>query len=91
MKNRIEELKNELQEKKEIYLTIKVHAGAKNTGFSNVLSDGTIKLDVSTVPEKGKANLALLKFLAQVFGVAKNRVEIISGQSNKHKLVKIIK
>jgi uncharacterized protein YggU (UPF0235/DUF167 family) len=35
---------------------------------------------------EGKANLALMAFLAELFGLAKNRVEIVSGELSRSKV-----
>lgn len=81
--------KKELREKKEIFLKLKIHAGAKKTEFKEILENGIFKINISVVPEKGKANGALIKFLSKEFAVGRNQIEIISGKSDKNKLIKI--
>lgn len=85
--------KNSLREKREVYLRIKARPGAATTAVKETLSgeEGeTIKIDVAAVPEKGKANQALVKFLSQEFSVRRENIKIISGAGDKIKLVKII-
>ncbi|MCX6794532.1 MAG: DUF167 domain-containing protein [Candidatus Falkowbacteria bacterium] len=78
-----------LADNKEIYLRIKVLAGAGKTGFVEEMEDGTLKIAVAAVPERGKANLELIKYLAKAFGVAKGDIKIISGAGARLKLIKI--
>ena len=78
-----------LAKNKEIYLRIKVWPGASKTEFKAEMIDGTLKIAVAAPPEKGKANIALLKFLAREFSIDKNNIKIISGAGERLKLVKI--
>ncbi|MBS0616296.1 MAG: DUF167 domain-containing protein [Verrucomicrobia bacterium] len=48
-----------------------------------------LKIRVKGVPEKGEVNLALIDFLSEKLGIAKSRIEIISGQTSRLKRVKI--
>ena len=48
-----------------------------------------LKLNVISVPEKGKANKELLDFLAKKLDIAKSLMEIISGQTDRWKKIKI--
>ena len=44
---------------------------------------------VRAVPENGKANLALIQLLAKFLGVAKSKIEIISGTKSRLKTVRV--
>jgi uncharacterized protein len=79
----------ELEKNKQVYLRIKVIPGAPKTEIKGEMADGTIKIAVAAAPEKGKANQALIKFLAEESGVQKNDIKIISGASARIKLIKI--
>lgn len=81
--------KKVLQEKGEVYLRIKVSPGSPETLVKKILEDETIKIDIAARPEKGKANQELIKFLAKEFFVRKENIKIISGASEKLKLIKI--
>ena len=74
---------------KEIYLRIKVLPGAGQTAFLDTMADGTIKIAVAAPPENGKANQELIKFLATKLEVRKYQVKIISGISERLKLIKV--
>ncbi len=54
------------------------------------MDDGTYKVWVTVVPEKGRANQEVIKLLAKYFQVAKSQVEILSGKTAKVKLVEIL-
>ena len=85
----------DIEIKGEVYLRVKVHPGAKRNEFKGMLKDGvngeTLKIDIAAVAEKGKANAELIKFLAKEFLVRKENVKIISGASDRVKLIKIKK
>lgn len=83
----LEQLKN----KGEAYLAVKVIPGSAQTEFREIMADQTYKIAVAAAPEKGKANLALIKFLASELKILKNRFKIIAGAGDRNKLIKIIK
>ncbi len=85
----IDEFKEKLKEKKEIYLRIKAAPGAQKSEIKEIMADNTIKIDVAALPVKGRANQELIKFLAKEFEVNKNNVKIINGAQSKLKLIKI--
>jgi len=64
-----------------------VPAGSK-TSIEGIYGD-MLKVKLSAVPEKGKANEALLEFLAERLGVKRKFVKIVSGQTSKVKQVAI--
>jgi uncharacterized protein (TIGR00251 family) len=69
-------------------LDIRVHPGAgKNeiTGFTG----GVLGVKITAQPEKGKANAALVKYLGDILGIAKSRIEIQKGTVSRRKTVTI--
>ena len=48
-----------------------------------------LKARVSAVPEKGKANKALIALLAKSLGTAKSSVSLISGDTARKKILRI--
>ncbi|MDP6110342.1 MAG: DUF167 domain-containing protein [Planctomycetota bacterium] len=46
---------------------------------------GRLKLAVQAPPEKGKANKAVIAFLAKALGVRKQQLNIVRGQSDRLK------
>lgn len=54
------------------------------------LLDGSFKVWVRAVPEKGRANEAVIELLALNFGVPKTNITLISGHRDKHKTFDVI-
>lgn len=63
---------------------VKAHVGARRDRIAGV-HDGMVKVEVTTAPEKGKANKAIAKFLAKQLGVAAGDIELLSGETNPRK------
>ena len=53
------------------------------------MADGTWKVKVAAVPENGKANEELCRILAEYFAVQRDAVEVIAGQTNTRKTVRL--
>lgn len=71
-------------------LAIRVTPRARRDEIVEVLPDQTIKVRLTAPPVEGKANEALIEFLAKVLGVARSRIEIVAGATGRDKLVSII-
>lgn len=50
---------------------------------------GVLKVSVTKAPEEGKANAALVKFMAKEWRRAKSSIEIIQGQTSRNKTLLI--
>ena len=72
-----------------VVFVAKIVPGGSRTGVCGLLN-GMLKIKISAAPEKGKANRALVGFLAKKLGVKKKAVSIISGQSNPVKQVQVL-
>lgn len=48
-----------------------------------------LKARVSVVPEKGKANKALIALAAKSLGVPKSAIDLISGDTSRKKILRI--
>ncbi len=70
-------------------LTIRVTPRARKTEFGGVLEDGTVRIRVAAPPVEGKANKALVKYLSELFGVRKNKIEIVAGEKGLDKIISI--
>ena len=46
-----------------------------------------LRASVTTVPEKGKANAALIKLLSKKVGLPKTRIRLIAGELSRYKTV----
>jgi uncharacterized protein (TIGR00251 family) len=51
--------------------------------------EGVLKVRIRGVPEKGRVNQELIDFLAEIFEIAKSKIEILNGHTSKFKKVKI--
>lgn len=51
--------------------------------------NGELKCWLKSVPENGKANAELVKFLAKTLDITQERVSIISGQASRRKRINI--
>lgn len=71
-------------------LTIRVTPRARKTEISGFREDGSLRIRVSAPPVEGKANKELVKFLAKLLGVRKNRIEIVAGAKSLDKIVSIV-
>ena len=74
-------------------IRIKLTPNASACGFKGVFcnADGAeyIKAYVNSVPEKGKANLELIKMLAKILKIAKQNITIITGMTEHLKKIYI--
>jgi uncharacterized protein (TIGR00251 family) len=70
--------------------TVRVVTRASKTEIAGVMDDGTLKIRLTAAPGEGKANKALIEFLAELLDVKKEQVEIIGGHSGREKLVSVI-
>jgi len=75
--------------KSDTIITIRVIPRAKKSEISQMLADGTIKIRLTAPPVEGKANQALVRFLADVFDISPSNIEIISGKKGRKKVVLI--
>jgi uncharacterized protein (TIGR00251 family) len=72
----------------DVVIEVKVHPGARRTGFAG-LHDGAWKIDVAAPAVDGRANEALVEFLAQQYGVRRSAVAVVTGASARRKRVRI--
>lgn len=53
------------------------------------ISQDRLKLKITAAPVDGKANDALIRYLSDLFGVAKSRIDIVRGHRGREKTVRI--
>ncbi len=51
--------------------------------------DEGLRVSVTATPEDGKATAAVVALLAQALGVAKSRLVLVSGATNRNKLFRL--
>ncbi|WP_321471283.1 DUF167 domain-containing protein [uncultured Paludibaculum sp.] len=85
----LDALKETLKSAGRLALQVRVIPKSPKTQWAGELGDGSLKVKLAAVPEKGKANEELIRFLAGEFGVRRQQVEIVAGATNPHKQVRI--
>lgn len=69
-------------------LTLHVQPGAKQTTVAGLHGDA-LKIRLAAPPIDGRANEALLRFIADFFKVPLRDVELKQGEQSRHKRVEI--
>lgn len=71
-------------------LEVHVQPGAKRTEAVGLHGD-RLKVRLAAPPVDGKANEALLDFVAESLGVSRSAVTLLRGQTNRQKTVGIVR
>ena len=71
-----------------VRLAVQIQPNAKKTEVIGVLDDA-LKLKLQAQPIEGKANDALVRYLAETLSVPRSAVTITHGQTNKRKLIEV--
>lgn len=69
-------------------LAVRAQPRAKRPGMRGV-SDGRLKIAVAAPAEDGRANSALLEYLADMAGVPRKAVSLVSGSTAREKVIDI--
>jgi uncharacterized protein (TIGR00251 family) len=72
-----------------VTLAVRAQPGAKKTAITGVYGEGAtaqLKIAVHAPPIEGRANQALIAFLAETFDLPKNSVELVSGELSRSKV-----
>ncbi|HRH74722.1 DUF167 family protein [Zoogloea sp.] len=72
-----------------VVLMLHIQPGARKTEVAGLHGDA-LKIRLAAPPVDGKANAALLAFLAKVCGVPKSAVSLLSGETSRSKRVRIV-
>ena len=72
----------------DLVLDVRVQPRASRNEFAEVLGD-RIKLRITAPPVDGKANKHLSTLLADIFGVSRAHVSIVSGETGRNKRILI--
>jgi uncharacterized protein (TIGR00251 family) len=71
-----------------VTFAVRVQPRASKSGVAGEF-DGALKLRLASPPVDGAANEELQRYLAKLFGVARANVTLLSGASNKNKVVRV--
>jgi uncharacterized protein len=72
-----------------VTLAVRAQPGAKKTAIVGVYGEGDVaqlKIAVQAPPVEGRANEALIAFLAEMLGLPKRSVELVSGELSRSKV-----
>ncbi len=75
----------------EVQLRVTPNASRDSIGeiVADAQGNGALKLAVTAVPEKGKANAAVIKLLAKSWRLRKTDCQVIRGQTERNKTLLI--
>lgn len=71
-----------------VRVAVQIQPNARKTEVVGVLDDA-LKIKLAAQPIEGKANEALVKWLAGALGVSRSAVTLTHGQTNKKKLLEV--
>lgn len=71
-----------------VILNLHIQPGAKKTEIVGLYGDA-LKIRLAAPPVDGKANAALVAFIAAKVGAGRTAVEVISGQTSRAKRVRV--
>jgi len=69
-------------------LSVRAHPGARRNAITGI-HDGALKISLTTPPTDGRANEALIAFLAEKLKLPRARISLVSGPTNRSKAFRI--
>jgi uncharacterized protein (TIGR00251 family) len=69
-------------------LHVRIHPGARKNAITGV-HDSMLKISLTTPPVEGRANEALIAFLAGLLRLPKSRVALVSGATSRSKTLRL--
>ena len=73
---------------KGVSFAVKVHPRARKNAITGAVGDA-LKLALTTPPVEGRANQAVIEFLAEVLEIPRASVTIASGETSRRKVVRV--
>lgn len=71
-----------------ILLAVKARPGSKKNGVVG-MHDGALRVAVNAAPEKGKANDAICKVLAETLQIKRQDLELVRGSTSSEKTFRV--
>jgi uncharacterized protein (TIGR00251 family) len=69
-------------------LTVRAHPGARKNGVTGIHA-GAVKIALTAPPVDGKANEALIAFLADALRLPQARISLVAGVTSRTKTLRI--
>jgi uncharacterized protein (TIGR00251 family) len=67
-----------------VILPVHAQPGARKNAVTGIHA-GRLKVAVTQAPDKGKANQALVRLLAELLGVGPAQITLVAGATSRHK------
>ena len=67
---------------------LRVQPRSSRNAIAGIIGDA-VKLAITAPPVDGKANQAVIDFLAKLFSVPKSSITILSGETGRNKLIAV--
>ena len=68
--------------------SVRVHPRARRNAITGALGDA-LKLSLTAPPAEGRANQAVIEFLAEVLRLPRSSVTIAAGHTSRNKVVRV--
>jgi len=70
-------------------IRVRVHPGARRERIVKRVDDGSWRIEVHAPPEDGRANDAVVRLLADVLGVKRSDVRVVTGHGARGKVIEV--
>jgi uncharacterized protein len=77
------------QDKHGILLRLYIQPRASKNEIAGIYGETALKIRLTSPPVDGAANSACIEFLANILGIRKSSVEILSGHKSRMKQIKL--
>ena len=67
-----------------VFLPVQAQPGARKNGITGIHA-GRLKVALTQAPEKGKANQALIKLLAELLEINRSQITLVAGETSRQK------
>jgi uncharacterized protein len=71
-----------------VTFAVRIHPRANKNAIAGELGDA-LKLSLTAPPVDGRANAACIEFFAKLLKVSRSSVTIASGQTSRHKVIRV--
>ena len=69
-------------------ISVRVHPGAKRNAITGT-HDGALKISLTTPPTDGRANQALIAFLAERLNIPRTSIALLTGATSRSKTLRL--
>ncbi|MFA5073379.1 MAG: DUF167 domain-containing protein [Nitrospirota bacterium] len=73
----------------ESFITVSVRVQPRSSRNEIITDQEKLKIKLTSAPVDGAANEALIKFLSDILSLAKSKIEIVSGQASREKIIRL--